>query len=100
MRLCAPGVGTISGRLLLGTAEIIPSSELVDTTGAGDAFIGAILYGAWSPLCSSFVAFSHHLLMFCASSIKYFSYFLTSQKLPFNKPLLTYGALPLDLPCY
>ncbi|XP_008810882.1 sulfofructose kinase-like isoform X1 [Phoenix dactylifera] len=44
MRLCAPGVGTISGRLLLGTAEIIPSSEIVDTTGAGDAFIGAILY--------------------------------------------------------
>lgn len=33
------------GRLFLGTAEKIPPSELVDTTGAGDAFIGAVLYG-------------------------------------------------------
>lgn len=35
----------MSGKLLLGTAEKIPPSELVDTTGAGDAFIGAVLYG-------------------------------------------------------
>ncbi|KAF0900839.1 hypothetical protein E2562_035475 [Oryza meyeriana var. granulata] len=48
LRISADGVGSISGRLLLGTAEIIPSEELVDTTGAGDAFIGAVLYG----LCS------------------------------------------------
>ncbi|XP_051120461.1 ribokinase isoform X2 [Andrographis paniculata] len=44
MKLHAKGIGTIVGRLLLGTAEKIPPSELVDTTGAGDAFIGAILY--------------------------------------------------------
>ncbi|XP_024975305.1 uncharacterized protein LOC112513309 [Cynara cardunculus var. scolymus] len=43
-RLQAKGVGTVCGRLFLGTAEKIPESELVDTTGAGDAFIGAILY--------------------------------------------------------
>ncbi|KAH7427408.1 hypothetical protein KP509_10G043500 [Ceratopteris richardii] len=32
------------GRLVIGTAEKIPPSELVDTTGAGDAFIAAVLY--------------------------------------------------------
>ncbi|KAJ4728353.1 Ribokinase, Carbohydrate kinase PfkB, Ribokinase-like protein [Melia azedarach] len=43
-KLTATGIGTLSGRLLVGTAEKVPPSELVDTTGAGDAFIGAILY--------------------------------------------------------
>lgn len=43
-KLHAKGTGTLSGRLLVGTAEKIPSSELVDTTGAGDAFVGAVLY--------------------------------------------------------
>ncbi|XP_018622337.1 uncharacterized protein [Nicotiana tomentosiformis] len=43
-KLHAKGIGTVSGKLLLGTAEKIPPSELVDTTGAGDAFIGAVLY--------------------------------------------------------
>lgn len=44
-KLHAKGIGAVVGRLLVGTAEKIPPSELVDTTGAGDAFIGAILYG-------------------------------------------------------
>ncbi|XP_058094931.1 uncharacterized protein LOC131240618 isoform X5 [Magnolia sinica] len=44
MRLSAGGIGTVSGKLLVGTAEKIPPSELIDTTGAGDAFIGVILY--------------------------------------------------------
>ncbi|XP_071738136.1 uncharacterized protein [Rutidosis leptorrhynchoides] len=43
-RLKAKGVGTVCGKLFIGTAEKIPHSELVDTTGAGDAFIGAVLY--------------------------------------------------------
>ncbi|KAG2243722.1 hypothetical protein Bca52824_094450 [Brassica carinata] len=43
-KLKANGVGTLSGRLFHGTAEKIPQEELVDTTGAGDAFIGAVLY--------------------------------------------------------
>ncbi|KAL3362029.1 hypothetical protein AABB24_014734 [Solanum stoloniferum] len=43
-KLHAKGIGTVSGKLLLGTAEKIPPSELVDSTGAGDAFIGAVLY--------------------------------------------------------
>ncbi|KAL2488119.1 PfkB domain-containing protein [Forsythia ovata] len=43
-KLRAKGIGILSGRLLLGTAEKIPPSELVDTTGAGYTFIGAILY--------------------------------------------------------
>jgi hypothetical protein len=47
LRISADGIGSISGRLLLGTAEIIPSEELIDTTGAGDAFIGAVLYGQY-----------------------------------------------------
>ncbi|XP_050904932.1 uncharacterized protein LOC127118719 [Lathyrus oleraceus] len=38
------GIGTVCGRFLIGTAEKIPDSELIDTTGAGDAFIGAIMY--------------------------------------------------------
>ncbi|XP_027350871.1 ribokinase-like isoform X2 [Abrus precatorius] len=42
----ANGVGTICGRFFIGTAEKIPDSELIDTTGAGDAFIGAIMYGS------------------------------------------------------
>ncbi|XP_042384150.1 ribokinase-like isoform X2 [Zingiber officinale] len=44
LRISANGIGAVSGRLLLGKAEVIPPSELVDTTGAGDAFIGAVLY--------------------------------------------------------
>ncbi|XP_024004732.1 ketohexokinase isoform X2 [Eutrema salsugineum] len=43
-KLKASGIGTVSGRLFLGTAEQIPPEDLVDTTGAGDAFIGAVLY--------------------------------------------------------
>ncbi|KAF8014836.1 hypothetical protein BT93_H0584 [Corymbia citriodora subsp. variegata] len=43
-QLKAKGIGTVHGRLLLGTAEKIPPQELIDTTGAGDAFIGATLY--------------------------------------------------------
>lgn len=43
-QLQAEGIGTLHGRLLLGTAEKIPPQELIDTTGAGDAFIGATLY--------------------------------------------------------
>ncbi|TVU30438.1 hypothetical protein EJB05_22062 [Eragrostis curvula] len=45
MRLSGRGFGTLFGRLLIGTAENIPASELVDTTGCGDAFIGAVLHG-------------------------------------------------------
>ncbi|GJN35203.1 hypothetical protein PR202_gb23952 [Eleusine coracana subsp. coracana] len=48
LRISADGVGSISGRLLLGTAEVIPPEELIDTTGAGDAFIGAVLYGQYA----------------------------------------------------
>ncbi|WOL05186.1 ribokinase [Canna indica] len=44
LRISANGIGAISGRMLVGKAEVIPSSELIDTTGAGDAFIGAVLY--------------------------------------------------------
>ncbi|XP_012085190.1 ribokinase isoform X2 [Jatropha curcas] len=43
-KLGANGIGTVNGRMFLGTAEKIPPQELVDTTGAGDAFIGAVLY--------------------------------------------------------
>jgi sugar/nucleoside kinase (ribokinase family) len=43
--LRADGIGTITGKLYIGTAETIPPSELIDTTGAGDAFAGAVLYG-------------------------------------------------------
>lgn len=44
-KLRANGIGTVCGRLFVGTAEKIPACELIDTTGAGDSFIGAILYG-------------------------------------------------------
>ncbi|XP_060210256.1 uncharacterized protein LOC132637132 [Lycium barbarum] len=49
-KLHAKGIGAVCGWLLVGTAEKIPSSELVDTTGAGDAFVGAVLYS----LCANF----------------------------------------------
>ncbi|KAJ0966551.1 hypothetical protein J5N97_023468 [Dioscorea zingiberensis] len=44
LRISADGIGAVSGRLLLGTAEKISPAEIVDTTGAGDAFVGAVLY--------------------------------------------------------
>ncbi|KAH9604693.1 hypothetical protein KSS87_022926 [Heliosperma pusillum] len=44
MKLKACGIGVLTGRLLVGTAEKIPPLELVDTTGAGDAFVGSVLY--------------------------------------------------------
>ncbi|XP_028765577.1 ribokinase [Neltuma alba] len=43
-KLKADGIGTVCGRLFVGTAEKIPACELTDTTGAGDAFSGAVLY--------------------------------------------------------
>ncbi|WVY99108.1 hypothetical protein V8G54_031259 [Vigna mungo] len=43
-KLIAEGIGSVCGRLYFGTSEKIPSSELIDTTGAGDAFTGAVLY--------------------------------------------------------
>ncbi|KAK4272978.1 hypothetical protein QN277_021458 [Acacia crassicarpa] len=49
-KLKAEGIGTVCGRIYVGTAEKIPSSELVDTTGAGDAFIGAVLFA----ICANF----------------------------------------------
>jgi len=57
LRIRADGVGSISGRLLLGTAEVIPPGELVDTTGAGDAFIGAVLYGEMVAIANYFDSF-------------------------------------------
>ncbi|MED6123066.1 hypothetical protein PIB30_045810, partial [Stylosanthes scabra] len=48
--LKAEGIGTVNGRVYVGTAESIPPSELIDTTGAGDAFIGAVIYA----ICANF----------------------------------------------
>ncbi|KAJ3693139.1 hypothetical protein LUZ60_012234 [Juncus effusus] len=45
IRISADGIGSISGTLFIGTAEKIAPAQLIDTTGAGDAFIGAVLYG-------------------------------------------------------
>ncbi|KAK7284189.1 hypothetical protein RJT34_18930 [Clitoria ternatea] len=49
-KLRAEGLGTVCGRLYVATAENIPPSELVDTTGAGDAFVGAVIYA----ICANF----------------------------------------------
>lgn len=54
-QLKAEGIGIVRGRLLLGTAEKIPPQELIDTTGAGDAFIGATLYGTYLVNCEWFL---------------------------------------------
>ncbi|MBA0679386.1 hypothetical protein Goari_011157, partial [Gossypium aridum] len=64
--LSANGIGTVFGRLFIGTAEKIPPSELVDTTGAGDAFIGAVVYGTFIPsdLISLQLLFSERLNIF------------------------------------
>eukprot|EP00850_Spirogloea_muscicola_P010266 SM000060S19598 [mRNA] locus=s60:72424:78215:+ [translate_table: standard] len=35
----------VAGRILVGGAVSLPENDVVDTTGAGDAFIGSILYG-------------------------------------------------------
>ncbi|XP_058749310.1 uncharacterized protein LOC131622300 isoform X2 [Vicia villosa] len=60
-KLRAEGIGTICGRLYIGTAENIPPSELIDTTGAGDAFTGAILYA----ICANFA--TEKMLCFAAN---------------------------------
>ncbi|XP_027352019.1 ribokinase-like [Abrus precatorius] len=60
-KLHAEGIGTVCGRLYVGTAENIPPSELVDTTGAGDAFIGAVLYA----ICANFA--KEKMLRFAAT---------------------------------
>ncbi|KAL5136808.1 Ribokinase [Glycine soja] len=44
-KLRAKGIEeSVCGRLYYGASEKIPPSELMDTTGAGDAFVGAVLY--------------------------------------------------------
>ena len=73
-KIRAHGIGTVSGRLLLGTAEKIPLSELIDSTGAGDSFIGAVLYGTSEPFIfirSSIL--SHHFLHYVAKASFKFS---------------------------
>ncbi|BAT95480.1 hypothetical protein VIGAN_08221800 [Vigna angularis var. angularis] len=62
-KLKAEGIGTVSGKLYVGTAESIPPSELVDTTGAGDAFIGAVIYA----ICAKFTP--ETMLSFAASVV-------------------------------
>jgi len=60
-RLSSAGVDSIEqhiwGRVFVGTAEAIPPLELVDTTGAGDGFIGGVMYGKYHQ-CSSFLVCS------------------------------------------
>lgn len=60
MNLRADGFGALCGRLHVGTAEKIPPSELVDTTGAGDAFIGAVVHA----LCTNML--TERMLPFAA----------------------------------
>ncbi|RYR03071.1 hypothetical protein Ahy_B06g081903 isoform C [Arachis hypogaea] len=62
-KLQAEGIGTVCGRLYVGTAENIPPSELIDTTGAGDAFAGAVLYA----LCANFSR--ENMLCFAATVV-------------------------------
>ncbi|CAJ2632828.1 unnamed protein product [Trifolium pratense] len=59
--LRADGIGTICGKLYIGTAENIPPHELIDTTGAGDAFVGAVLYA----ICANFA--TEKMLCFAAN---------------------------------
>ena len=63
--LKAEGIGTVNGRLYIGTAESIPPSELIDTTGAGDAFIGAVLYGNVPPLFYLLLMAEGHDIKLC-----------------------------------
>jgi len=60
-RLSTAGVNNtdqqIWARIVVGTAEAIPPSELVDTTGAGDGFIGGVMYGKDHQF-SSFLVYS------------------------------------------
>lgn len=69
-KLKADKIGTVHGRLIVGTAEKIPPSELVDTTGAGDAFIGAVLYGI-SKHFSPTVCDCAHLPIYLVTFISY-----------------------------
>jgi hypothetical protein len=73
----------LTGRLLVGTAEAIPSAELVDTTGAGDAFIGAVMYcklDLLSLILSFLVLISktlyYYYLLF--SPVRYWIYYSTN----------------------
>lgn len=62
------------GRLFMGTAEKIPPSELVDTTGAGDAFIGAVVYGTFNHSTSFVSLFC--FLMICHSLVKIVTFYI------------------------
>ncbi|XP_042515773.1 ribokinase-like isoform X6 [Macadamia integrifolia] len=63
-------------RCVEGTTEKIPASELIDTTGAGDAFIGAILYAIcvemppekMLPFAAQVVRIFHLVQIFCAKT--------------------------------
>jgi len=86
-KLHAEGIGTVFGKLYVGTAENVPPSELIDTTGAGDAFIGSVLYGnlpnllhifSWCPskdTCKFYTCHSCYILYLlivtCQSSLKF-----------------------------
>ena len=77
MKLKAEGVGTVCAKIYRGTAENITSSEIIDTTGAGDAFIGAVLYGNLPP---ELVVISLTLDINLSGIIKVFSFILDIDK--------------------
>ncbi|KAK2401513.1 ribokinase [Trifolium repens] len=59
--LRADGIGTTCAKLYIGTAENMPPYELIDTTGAGDAFARAVLYA----ICANFA--TEKMLCFAAN---------------------------------
>ncbi|WJX34047.1 hypothetical protein P8452_22197 [Trifolium repens] len=59
--LRADGIGTTCAKLYIGTTENMPSYELIDTTGAGDAFARAVLYA----ICANFA--TEKMLCFAAN---------------------------------
>lgn len=76
----ADGIGTICGRFYLGTAEKIPDSELIDTTGAGDAFIGAIIYGRFNHRLKIVPFFCLSFSLETSTGFSRFTFFFISKK--------------------
>jgi len=90
-KLKAEGIGTVSGKLYVGTAESIPPSELVDTTGAGDAFIGAVIYGKFYSFAESFPysLWQGHYIRMCDLRINFHVLYVYTSSQPYLTSLNT-----------
>ncbi|CAI7796954.1 unnamed protein product [Closterium sp. NIES-54] len=70
LRLKSSAQGTeVAAQLVAATAVLLEAGQVVDTTGAGDAFIGAVLYVGALYLCESKLYLCEWKLYLCESTL-------------------------------